>query len=417
MVEIIGKPAGRDDVDQHEFITLQNNEDMLKDSHTAVRDPKNPRVAIIRTSDRITFKNCRRRWGWSSHLRHNLGPNTGISPLWFGTGMHFALEDFHGYNRFGHPTKAFMAYVDARKRHDPELLPDDVTELIELGQGMMDYYVIWLQQRTNTLLRTFWFNGIPQVEVNFKFRVPWDPGKFGYDEVYYSGTIDRICEDQNGLLWPLDYKSAKVIETLHYLTDPQVSVYDWAAPHIYDRPIGGFLYQQHRKATPNKGRILKNGSVSLDKSQLTTRLLYKQTLIEVYGDVEKAPPANQDFLTYLAQWEDETQDSFVRIDKITRNERRQQSEGVKILLEIEDMLNPDLALYPNPTRDCPKFCPFYSPCVSLDDGGDWKHELRMTTMPRDPVYDTWRKRIVWPGDGDPKKLDMGDRSWLEASEV
>ena len=45
----------------------------------------------IHTSDRITFKRCRRKWDFSSPLRQHLAPQGGVvTPLWFGTGFHFA---------------------------------------------------------------------------------------------------------------------------------------------------------------------------------------------------------------------------------------------------------------------------------------------------------------------------------------
>lgn len=404
MVDVNGE------LSRSEFIALTTHEESLSDNHLLISDPNKPRTAIIRTSDRIAFKRCRRIWGWTSHLRQNLTLRSGISPLWFGTGIHFALEDFHGWNRFGHPTKAFEAFVAAQQKHRPDKLPEDWKELIELGRGMMDYYIIWLQLRKNTLLKTYWFNGEPQVEVNFRFRIPGDYTKFGYDEVFYSGTIDRICIDEHDQLWPLDYKSAKQLAVLHYLTDPQVGAYMWAAPHIYDKPIGGFIYQQHLKSTPNPGRLLKNGSVSLAQDQLTTHFMYRKTLIDVYGDVEKAPLANIQFLNQLAQSEGPDFDKFVRIDRIHRNDRSAQSEGAKIIMEIEDMLNPDLPLYPNPTRDCATMCSLLSPCTSLDDGSDWKHELALMTEQRESSYDKWRDKLVWPGE---EKANYGDRDWLE----
>lgn len=392
MVEVVGT------LSKHEFQQRTLQDEINSGALTISRDPKNPRRAIIRTSDRISFKSCRRRWGWTSHLRHNLGPKQGISPLWFGTGIHFALEDFHGYNRFGHPSKAFLAYVKARIAHDPNKLPEDWKELQQLGQDMMDYYILWLQQRKNNVWKTYWHNGVPQVEVNFRFPIPFDASEWGYDEVVYSGTIDRICIDEFGMLWVMDYKTAASIQTLHYSTDPQISVYMWAVPHLYDMPVGGFLYQQHRKMIPNPGRILQNGSVSVDKNQATTRMMYRQTLIEVYGSVERAPEKNIEVLNMLAQQEDEWSDPFIRIDRVERNERRAEAEGAKIMMEIEDMLNPDLPLYPNPTRDCASFCSFLSPCVSMDDGGDWKHELETLTEQREPEYDSWRKKVIWPTD-------------------
>ena len=218
MVDIQGK------ISKFEFQRLVMN-DEIQEGLSISRDPSNPRIAVIRTSDRISFKNCRRRWGWSSHLRHNLGPREGISPLWYGTGFHFALEDFHGYNRFGHPKAAFLAYVKARIEHDPQRLPEDYKELTKLGEDMCDYYILWLQQRKNNILKTYWHEGVPQVEVNFRFEIPFDQAlleRYGYDRAVYSGTIDRVCVDDNGWLWPMDYKTAAQIATLHYSTDPQI---------------------------------------------------------------------------------------------------------------------------------------------------------------------------------------------------
>src|SRR4051812_13827852 len=98
------------------------------------------RVAVIRTSDRINFKACRRRWGWQSHLKGNLNPKTTVGPLWFGTAVHFSLEDYHGVNIYGHPTNAFKAYVEATSKVKEVELPPDFIDLLPLGEGMMNYY-------------------------------------------------------------------------------------------------------------------------------------------------------------------------------------------------------------------------------------------------------------------------------------
>lgn len=382
----------------HEFRTLTTNEEMHDDGFTLQRDPKNPRIAVIRTSDRIAFKNCRRRWGWNSHLRHNLAPKQNAAPLWFGSGMHFALEDYHGYNRFGSPAVAFDAYVRATKEYDFKNLPEEWEELVPLGQDMMNYYVEWLSRRHN--MKTYWVDGVPQVEVNFRFKVPMNQElleKYGYDEVVYSGTIDRVCiDEETDMLWFMDYKSAKAIQTLHYQTDPQVSAYMWAGPYIYDKPIGGFIYQQHLKGVPKPGRILKNGSVSVAKDQLTDYHRYLQTLLEVYKTPDLIPAGNKELLSQLQMEENEDGNKFIRRDKIYRNRAQAEAQGAIIMMEVEDMLNPNLALYPNHTRDCPSFCPFISPCVSLDAGMDFKEELKLLMKPRAASYDPWREKIRWP---------------------
>ena len=53
-------------------------------------------IIPLHTSDRATFKSCRRRWYWSSPAQMNLVPKTSVygiyKPFWFGTGIHYALQ-------------------------------------------------------------------------------------------------------------------------------------------------------------------------------------------------------------------------------------------------------------------------------------------------------------------------------------
>jgi hypothetical protein len=273
-------------------------------------------------------------------------------------------------------------------------LPEDLDESIELGVGMMDYYELWLQARDP--LETYVHEGKPQVEVNFKLTLPWEVGKYGIDEVVYSGQIDRVVIDESGFLWIVEYKTAKAISTTHYQTDSQITSYCWAASCIYDRPIGGVIYQQHRKTLPKEPRILANGTISTAANQITSHRAYREVLGRVYGDVSRAPNANVRYLNELASLEQPRHDPFIRRDYIYRNEYSIQAEGQKIMMEIDEMLNPELGLYPNPTRNCAFDCPFLSPCVSLDDGGDFEYELEQSTISRELEYDSWRKYLVQP---------------------
>ncbi|MEB3061050.1 PD-(D/E)XK nuclease family protein, partial [Parvimonas micra] len=99
-------------------------------------------------SDRIAFKQCRRKWAWSSHLKRNLGSRNLASPLWFGSAIHYALEDFHGYKHFETASDAFQAYCIATSKQHLRDLPHDAAELLVLGVKMMDYYTnTWLATR------------------------------------------------------------------------------------------------------------------------------------------------------------------------------------------------------------------------------------------------------------------------------
>ena len=100
----------------------------------------------IHTHDRIQFKRCRRKWLFKSPLRMHLEPDPPLEilPLWFGTGIHFALEDFYGYNRFGDPVLALEAYLET---FNPEDLPEGAVEEVALGMKMLDYYMHWRVNR------------------------------------------------------------------------------------------------------------------------------------------------------------------------------------------------------------------------------------------------------------------------------
>lgn len=363
----------------------------------SVEETPKEKIAVIRTSDRITFRRCRRKWAWSSHLRGNLGNKEGQSPLWMGSGFHFALEDFHGLNQFGSASDAFRAYVQATRRNakHARALPATWMEDSELACGMLDYYSQhWLRNRDP--LKTFVWNGIPQTEVNFRVDIPFNAKKWGYDRVVYSGTIDRVIIDENGQLWIVEYKTAKAIQTLHLANDSQVSSYCWAGNLLYGQPITGVIYQQHRKDIPHEPKILATGRLSTDKRQLITHAAFRNQIVNIYGAVAVAPKDYVDLLNYLAEQETPRKDKFVQRDYIQRNVQQAEAEGVKIMMEIEEMLNPDLPLYPNPDRTCQFMCSFNGPCVSMDDGSDYAYELEIMMQAREAVYDTWRDKLTYP---------------------
>lgn len=389
-------------------ITDENVYDFGVDPHLdeltahAIQTP-NKRVAIIRTSDRSNFRRCRRRWNWSSHLRQNLAPTEHASPLWYGSGFHFALEDFHSHHRYPHARDAFRAYVKATHRQaraTNRLLPGDWAELTKLGDGMLDYYEEWLVARDP--LQTFIFPDAThtdqfQVEVHALIEIPFPTPH--YDQVLYAVTLDRVSIDEHGQLWIVEYKTAKRIQTLFFQTDPQVGAYTWIGPQLYGRPIAGVVYQQHRKDVPDDPRIVQGGHPSVAKQQLTTHRKYRRSLINIYGEVLRAPAPCVDMLNELERLETPDADKFIRRDKIERNAYQAQSEGEKLMMELEEMLNPNLPLYPAPTRECGHLCSFKHACVALDDGSDWKLELEAGFTQKEASFDSWRKFLEPTGTG------------------
>lgn len=350
----------------------------------------------IHTHDRITFKRCRLKWYFSSEIhRHLVSVQESRGNLWFGTGIHFALEDFHGHQRFSTPRHAFQAYYNIFKKHYPEQLPIDHEDLLVLGHGMLEYYPIWLAQRNE--YETLWINGEPQVEVDFSIELP-ELSKIAGKPVYYQGTFDRVVVDPFGRLWIEDYKTAKQFDTLKLELDPQVSAYCWAGDIHYSRLLGkevqieGMIYLQMKKQYPKYPRVTRQG-LSVDKKQYTTYNLFKKALAEYGCDLRTQKYV--DYLSYLAEQETLEGDRFIRWDRIRRNECSKDYEYQNILMEGSEMINPDLPIYPNPTRDCSWDCDFRSVHMAMMDGSDWEWLLQEDFKEKEDDKHVWRSKIVW----------------------
>jgi hypothetical protein len=345
----------------------------------------------IRTSERTLFRRCRRLWAWQSQNRFNRTISGTVDHFWFGTGVHFALEDYHGYNFYGTPDTAFLAYVNATS--EVGIVPATLSELRDMGIGLLQYYhTYWLRNRT--ALETYWVDDKPQVEVRFDIELPIKD--YLGRPVVYHGTLDRVAADEYGRLWVVEYKTAKQFQVYHFDVDDQITSYCWAAHCIYQKPVAGVIYMQYRKKLPEYPHILANGKVSVNKTQNTTAIMYRQALLDIYGEVAKAPAENVKFLNNLISLETEDSDLFIRRDYVERNEYQIAAQGEKILLEAADMVNPELPLYPNPTRDCGWQCPLQSVCIAMDDGSDFESLLGSLTVDRQEDDRSWRLHLPHP---------------------
>lgn len=124
----------------------------------------------LRTSDRRVFRRCLRKWDYLSSMRKNLtrgGSEQNIN-FWFGSAIHFALEDYHGWNVYGDPRRAFYAYY---KSIDEDELPMGAESAYDLGMSMLSYYLTWYPRyNVGTDFQTIWLDADGQ-EVE-----PFTPG-------------------------------------------------------------------------------------------------------------------------------------------------------------------------------------------------------------------------------------------------
>ena len=337
----------------------------------------NVKTIYLHNSDRTTFKRCRRKWDFSSPFRQNLRTRVeNNKAFWFGSAIHFAFEDFHGYNRFGSLKAAFDAYVAS---FNPAELPDNIEELIQQGHDMLDHYGSWIFT-LDEKFETVWIDGVPQVEITFDLLFE-DLSEMAPDgtNIAYGGTFDRIVQDKDGRWYILDYKTAKVFDTAKLPTDQQISAYLWAAEQIYQREFEGFVYVQLHKTPPKSPKILKSGKVSTAKSQRTTKMLYLRKLQEVSGYEDYVFKASKEELDYLVDLDTEytnnqTLEQFgdcgLLVSIVYRSQNHIEATYDHIIAEGKEMLNPDIAIYPNFTKDCSWDCSFKDACLSLEDIGD-----------------------------------------------
>jgi len=426
----------------------------------------------VRTSSRRTFRRCLRKWGFQSAMRRNLdrkGAETNIH-FWFGTAIHFAMEDYFGYNRFGDPRRAYKAYYAA---FDDNSKPEAADAYYDLGLAMLSYFLEWYPKHNTELeFETLWLDennqqalphsegARPAVEEEFILDlgieviadartgrliarltpvsekqlirpVPDPPNVFNVlaiagllpekfiryipdDEnapiidvvivpICYHGTMDRIVVDRYGRWWILDYKTAKGADINKLATDDQISSYVWAAEQWYQHRIEGFIYLQLTKDVAKPPRRLKNGTLSVEKKQKTTYQLFRAEVLKDYGEVAKAPGKIIEMLNHLATLDTPEGDRFIRWDRVQRNDAQKISTYNHIMGEVELMINPDLYLYPNPTRDCSWDCNFREICIMMDSGDTdmAEYTLRQDYEERPDNNesnhaDNWREKIVWP---------------------
>ena len=387
-----------------------------------------PSRYCVRTSGCRSFRRCLRKWGFEASLRDNLthkGTEQNIH-FWFGTAIHYAMEDYFGYNRFGDPRRALKAYYDA---FAPEDRPNLAEEHYALGISMLDYFLEWYPLKNAQYgFQTVWITDSKEIvephtpgahplcEEQFmldlgvpvwvdditgdlvsatKFRIETDPNnkELGWyvpqdsatiitpdnvnlfsdarqchiETIKYHGTCDRIVADKNGDWWILDYKTAKSADTGKLDTDDQITRYLWAMEQWFQRSIKGFIYLQLTKSVVKEPKVLANGNLSTDKRQSTTALKYRAALEKHYGDVRKAPAKMVECLNNLRMNEDVNGDKFIRWDLVQRSRAQKISTYEHIVAEVMDMVNIDRPLYPTPTRDCVWDCSFREACLLMED--------------------------------------------------
>lgn len=323
----------------------------------------------IHISDVRTFRQCRRRWEWSSGLKRNLEPYVTYAPFFTGRGIHESLEKH--YQAGEDIIQAFVDFV-ARERllmsEQGTLWPQEETtfeEQVTLAFNMLQHYKAWQQNDT----KKYSDRNLEFLELEYPFNV----------EAPYPNQAYRIAGRFDGLVynkltdeyWIWETKTTRsVSELMGSLTnDEQSALYMYAARQVFDVPITGVLYNIIRKKAPAHPRMLQSG--------LLSKAAIDATRYSYLADIKEAYPTWDDdtieeyFGDILASLDENEQKYFIRWPIYKSDlQIRNVMEGVHAT--ALEMLNPETPLYPAPGWLMCNFCLFKSPCHTKDIGGDYE---------------------------------------------
>jgi hypothetical protein len=407
-------------------------------------------IIPIHNSDRASFKKCRRYWEWSSPAKHNLMLRADIhginKPMWFGTGIHYALEQYYTPGLRRDPVEAFSTWFDIQwnggtvteywldKVHDlkpkpvnqvhfsddalmhesndlwtvrglENILPDpdhgEFMELKHLGTEMMRFYKTYAEKNDDFYV----------LMTEHDFSVPiWDyennkllravdtreesPNYGKLLEVHARGRMDAIKQSKlNGKLGIIDHKTAEKIGEDYFTkleTDEQCTSYLWAAEieaKYYDLPHKGepleeVIYNTLRKYYPKEPTEVRGGMFSINRE--TESATYDMLMEWIKRNAPGVPltEKQQGYVDWLKEVGDE---QFIIRKMVLRNRHQLANAGKRLYLETMDMLDPNIRIYPNLRNDFTCLnCQFRAPCLAKEDGSDWKQLIHDNyTMTKD----------------------------------
>lgn len=337
---------------------MRKSADPLDANEDSCSKAKTTEPFIIRTSDRKTYKNCRQLWDFGSKVRMNYEPLVQAQHFRFGTAIHAALETYYEPATWSVPRPAVQHLATAaflESYPNPNSDSYEATEAwkleIELGLGMLEHYYQWAPLHDD----------FTPLHVELEFEVPIT----GLNAVY-QGRLDMLIEDRDGRYWIVDHKTAGSLDkSVDFLDmDEQCGSYAWALQEKLGIQVAGVIYNELLKTVPQPPKVLKSGALSVDKSAHTTYNLFLTSLVERGYDA--AP--YRDYLDHLAS----QPDRYFRRTQVHRSQRELSLLGERIALEAQEMMNPDIAIYPNPNKFSCSRCEYKQPCLAKMEGSDYQ---------------------------------------------
>jgi hypothetical protein len=218
---------------------------------------------IIRATEVVQFRQCRRQWYFSSHNGLNLEPIVESHALRFGKAWHKALEYLYEPGRLGDPLDAALQGLEEQYNQEREkvgLVLEDfgdvyqaMQEELQLGKQLLEHYIRWAENEAKPSDRALKPRG---VEVRLLIPLPTDTGT--RSRSWLAVRLDGIVETQDGLIWVLEHKTrhkgSSVDDPDCLPLDIQMGLQIWALKQQMGKEgakVAGALYNLVRKQLPS----------------------------------------------------------------------------------------------------------------------------------------------------------------------
>jgi hypothetical protein len=332
----------------------------------------------IHISDVRAFKQCRRKWNWSSPLRHNLEPAIPYLPFFTGRAIHYALDRYYtDAVPFRTTLSAFVAEEVKRMEEATGALweqeKDKVDEQVELMVSMLDHYELWIANEKGR-----WSDDkFEFIALETEFTVPLrTPTGRASTRIYLAGRFDGlIVRKDDGTFWIWETKTTRSITELErsLANDEQCGAYIYAAQELFDVPISGVLYNILRKKSPTFPRVLQNGTLSKNKNIDTTAFAYADAIKTVHPDepMDALILEYGDMLNHLI----EKGNTFFARAPVYRTPAEIEELQHNLWITGLEMVRPKTPLYPAPAWFNCSFCHFRAPCLAMNAGADYQFIL------------------------------------------
>ncbi len=331
--------------------------------------PKKKQPLAISYSAVLAWRGCEQRY-WYEYVE-NLRPRVTGAPLALGTFIHDYLETFYATARGRNPKTE-----DARKKIHKKALrslrekAEEIQSLAEtasdLGEDETAHSLLEIPQTTRNIMRAYYrVHGEQDLEnhrivmVERWFQLPIKK------DVVLPGKIDLVTENDDGF-WLWEHKSTgRIPRADSRFRDLQTLIYVTALEELYSIKVAGIIWNYISTTPPHQPRLLKSGSLSTARSQVTTRELVRAACREHNLDLKPYRP-------FLRQVEaKERADMFTRyILPVSPSEQILLRDYVFSVNAIEEARNEE-GFIPvrNISLPC-NWCPFTKLCQAAILGGD-----------------------------------------------